>query len=282
MQANDQSSRSHAILQITLRVPSTGATFGQFALIDLAGSEFGSDRGVMVNNQTRAEGAEINKSLLALKECIRALDANTGHVPFRTTVLTKVLKASLIGKRSKTSMIATISPGSSACEHTLNTLRYAQRLKVITAVNAGDAGSAAEAGSPSRALAQRAGALRLNLPTGPLAPASKERADAVLQGDTTYRGFVKDMQSTTANESSEIAEGAAMALSGSFTAADLSKHKMADADAEGVYKDGYQAGINEVRLEMAREMLARGMELSLIGQLTGFTTEQLSVLTAQE
>jgi hypothetical protein len=113
-------------------VPSSGATFGQFALIDLAGSEFGADRGVMVSNQTRSEGAEINKSLLALKECIRAIDSGSTHTPFRTSVLTKVLKASLIGKRSRTSIIANVGPSSASCEHTLNTLRYAQRLNPLS------------------------------------------------------------------------------------------------------------------------------------------------------
>lgn len=74
----------------------------------------------------RMEGAEINKSLLALKECIRALDQDKRHTPFRQSKLTQVLKDSFVGN-SRTCMIATISPGGSCSEHTLNTLRYADR-----------------------------------------------------------------------------------------------------------------------------------------------------------
>ena len=52
------------------------------SFIDLAGSERGAD--TMDNNkQTRMDGAEINKSLLALKECIRALDLEKKHLPFQ-------------------------------------------------------------------------------------------------------------------------------------------------------------------------------------------------------
>jgi hypothetical protein len=41
---------------------------------------------------SRMEGAEINKSLLALKECIRALDQDKRHTPFRQSKLTQVRK----------------------------------------------------------------------------------------------------------------------------------------------------------------------------------------------
>jgi hypothetical protein len=76
------------------------------------------------------EGAEINKSLLALKECIRALDSKSGHVPFRASKLTMVLRDSFLSEtRSSIVMIACLNPGSSSADHTLNTLRYAQRLK---------------------------------------------------------------------------------------------------------------------------------------------------------
>lgn len=74
----------------------------------------------------RIEGAEINKSLLALKECIRALDNDQLHIPFRGSKLTEVLRDSFVGN-SRTVMISCISPNAGSCEHTLNTLRYADR-----------------------------------------------------------------------------------------------------------------------------------------------------------
>lgn len=63
-----------------------------------------------------------------MKECIRALDLEKKHTPFRGSKLTQVLKDSLTGN-SKTTMIANVSPGSLSCENTLNTLRYADRVK---------------------------------------------------------------------------------------------------------------------------------------------------------
>ncbi|KAI6679475.1 hypothetical protein NL676_033356 [Syzygium grande] len=86
------------------------------------------------DKQTRMEGAEINKSLLALKECIRALDNDQGHIPFRGSKLTEVLRDSFVGD-SRTVMISCISPSSGSCEHTLNTLRYADRVKSLSKGN---------------------------------------------------------------------------------------------------------------------------------------------------
>ncbi|ORC91247.1 putative MCAK-like kinesin [Trypanosoma theileri] len=127
--ANDTSSRSHAILEIKARQRDDNKLFGKFTFIDLAGSERGADT-MDCDRQTRIEGAQINKSLLALKECIRSLDLNRRHVPFRGSKLTEVLRDSFVGN-CRTVMIGAVSPSSNNCEHTLNTLRYADRVKEL-------------------------------------------------------------------------------------------------------------------------------------------------------
>jgi len=128
--ANETSSRSHAILRVQLR-DASGKIIGKLSMVDLAGSERAADSSSK-DRQTRIEGAEINKSLLCLKECIRALDSGSSHTPFRGSKLTQVLRDSFV-ERARTTMIAAISPGSSAAEYTLNTLRYAARLKEFSA-----------------------------------------------------------------------------------------------------------------------------------------------------
>ena len=130
--ANADSSRSHSIMQFAIKrfmgSSQHSRLVGKISFIDLAGSERGADT-FDNNRQTRLEGAEINKSLLALKECIRALDCDARHVPFRGSKLTAVLRDSFVGDTARTVMIANISPTSTCVEHTLNTLRYADRVK---------------------------------------------------------------------------------------------------------------------------------------------------------
>ena len=126
--ANLDSSRSHAILQISIRTKQ-GEKYSKISFIDLAGSERAVDT-IDTNKKTKIDGAEINKSLLALKECIRALDLEKRHKPFRGSKLTLVLRDSFIGN-CLTLMIANISPCLSCSEHTLNTLRYADRVKEL-------------------------------------------------------------------------------------------------------------------------------------------------------
>lgn len=189
--ANDDSSRSHAVFQIELREvmrekQSDSGAFreallaghgnvqqirmsenaaverGRLCFIDLAGSERGSDTRDN-NKQTRTEGAEINKSLLALKECIRAMGQRKDHTPFRGSKLTQVLKASFVGKNCRTVMIANVSPASSNCEHTLNTLRYSDRVKEIR--RSGGCGSASSSFSSRRSLSQSGRSLRVRRAT---------------------------------------------------------------------------------------------------------------------
>ena len=136
---NETSSRSHAICNIVIREKGS-KEFGKLSLVDLAGSERAEE--TQSNNRTRrAEGAEINKSLLALKECIRALQArkasgnNEIHVPFRASKLTHVLRDSFVSKsdKSRIIMISCINPSFINSNHSINTLRYSDRLKEQTA-----------------------------------------------------------------------------------------------------------------------------------------------------
>lgn len=128
--SNDESSRSHAICQINLRKREQKKLLSKLTIVDLAGSERAQDC-QSNNRQRRLEGAEINKSLLALKECIRSMVCNNNYIPFRGSKLTMVLKDAFINKNktNKIIMIACVCPGHVHAEHSINTLRYADRLK---------------------------------------------------------------------------------------------------------------------------------------------------------
>ncbi|VEU20242.1 DEKNAAC101224 [Brettanomyces naardenensis] len=135
--ANAVSSRSHAVLQINLvQKPrdeidlQEKQTLSTLSFIDLAGSERASatkNRGVRLH-----EGANINKSLLALGNCINALcdTKRSSHIPYRDSKLTRLLKFSL-GGNCKTVMIVCVSPSASHYDETLNALKYANRAKSI-------------------------------------------------------------------------------------------------------------------------------------------------------
>ncbi|KAL9939783.1 hypothetical protein V8E36_001600 [Tilletia maclaganii] len=136
-EANAVSSRSHAVLQINVtQRPRTADTMTETTsaslnIIDLAGSERAA---ATRNNGARMkEGANINKSLLALGNCINALCVSDGrgkHVPYRNSKLTRLLKFSL-GGNCRTTMIVCVSPSSAHYEETHNTLKYANQAKNI-------------------------------------------------------------------------------------------------------------------------------------------------------
>ncbi|KAI9447762.1 kinesin-domain-containing protein [Lactarius indigo] len=117
--ANETSSRSHAVLQVHVtQAPRTA-----------------SERAAATTNmgQRMVEGANINKSLLALGNCINALCESGGairHVPYRNSKLTRLLKFSL-GGNCKTVMIVCVAPTSIHFDDTHNTLIYAERATKI-------------------------------------------------------------------------------------------------------------------------------------------------------
>ncbi|XP_009884328.1 PREDICTED: kinesin-like protein KIF19 [Charadrius vociferus] len=136
--ANKTSSRSHAVLQVTVTQKSRRKAMGKevrigkLFMVDLAGSE----RAAQTQNRGKRmkEGAHINRSLLALGNCINALSEKGGSraqfVNFRDSKLTRLLKDSL-GGNSRTVMIAHISPASTSFEESRMTLIYAHRAKSI-------------------------------------------------------------------------------------------------------------------------------------------------------
>ncbi|WCJ22021.1 ATP binding microtubule motor family protein [Euphorbia peplus] len=131
---NETSSRSHAILQVVVEYRVKDAfqnvenRIGKLSLIDLAGSE----RALATDQRTlrSLEGANINRSLLALSSCINALVEGKKHIPYRNSKLTQLLKDSL-GGACNTVMIANISPSNLSFGETQNTLHWADRAKEI-------------------------------------------------------------------------------------------------------------------------------------------------------
>ena len=138
--ANETSSRSHAILQVSIEYKDKNSgidyeiKYSKLSLVDLAGSERASatqNRGIRL-----IEGANINRSLLTLGNCINALcDAvakgiKKPYVPYRDSKLTRLLKDSL-GGNARTVMIANVSPSINTFDDTYNTLKYANRAKNI-------------------------------------------------------------------------------------------------------------------------------------------------------
>ncbi|KAL8703843.1 MAG: hypothetical protein Q9201_002993 [Fulgogasparrea decipioides] len=131
---NDLSSRSHTVFTVTVylkRTVENGEDFvsaGKLNLVDLAGSENIQRSGA--ENKRAAEAGLINKSLLTLGRVINALVERGSHIPYRESKLTRLLQDSL-GGRTKTCIIATVSPAKSNLEETISTLDYAFRAKNI-------------------------------------------------------------------------------------------------------------------------------------------------------
>ena len=154
---------------------------GRLSFIDLAGSERGADTANTCRT-TRMEGAEINKSLLALKEVIRALATGDSmkRIPFRGSKLTQVLKEGFVGKNSRTVMVTCVAPNMNNCDHTLNTLRYADRVKERDP----ETGALSAAVAASSRIQMDKSLMKPKLPPRPLtAPATSFRIERDVSSD---------------------------------------------------------------------------------------------------
>jgi kinesin family protein 2/24 len=133
---NDESSRSHAVCQMTIysnfveesQSPAARQR-GVLTLVDCAGTERRNDS--MYHSRSRqAESNEINASLYALKECIRARSSSNSsrYVPYRSNILTRVLRESLERRDARLAVIATVAPNATDTEHTIQTLKTVSTL----------------------------------------------------------------------------------------------------------------------------------------------------------
>ena len=128
---NAESSRSHAVVQLSLAEEVAGDRTATLNLIDLAGSENVGRSKSHEDHSRLAEARNINKSLLGLGKCISMLAQGTNNVvPYRDSVLTWLLKDAL-GGNAHTLMLCAVDPSSENAEQTLTTLRYADQAKKI-------------------------------------------------------------------------------------------------------------------------------------------------------
>jgi hypothetical protein len=116
---NSNSSRSHTVIQLITK-------YKQIIFVDLAGCEK-SSKSICVTKQQYYEMGAINRSILSLKECIRAMHNKNSRIPFRESKLTMILKSTFSDRYSST-MISTISPEETNIHETLNTLNYSLTL----------------------------------------------------------------------------------------------------------------------------------------------------------
>ena len=77
------------------------------------------------------EGKHINQSLSQLGNVISALTTGAkSHIPYRNSVLTKLLADSL-GGNTRTALVANLSPAKVNFDESLSTLRFASRVKLV-------------------------------------------------------------------------------------------------------------------------------------------------------
>lgn len=121
--------RAHTVFAIHLtRKHGDAYRESKMNLVDLAGSEDICKSGAV--SERAKEAGLINQSLLALGKVINALGDGDAHVPYRESKLTRLLQG-LLGGKTKTALIATISPVRENAQETVSTLTYATKAKCI-------------------------------------------------------------------------------------------------------------------------------------------------------
>eukprot|EP00930_Biecheleria_cincta_P085678 TRINITY_DN75052_c0_g1_i1.p1 TRINITY_DN75052_c0_g1~~TRINITY_DN75052_c0_g1_i1.p1 ORF type:complete len:547 (-),score=85.42 TRINITY_DN75052_c0_g1_i1:580-2220(-) len=130
---NARSSRSHCLVHLYLVERQRGqVTKKQLLFVDLAGSERILKSGVEGVAATQAMA--INGSLTALGKVIRALGTHAKHVPFRDSLLTKLLRNSLDG-RATTSVVINVASEPEHYEETLCSLEFGERMAGVKTVS---------------------------------------------------------------------------------------------------------------------------------------------------
>merc|ERR1719412_588532 len=128
---NAVSSRSHGVFMLKLisKDTTSGSTkMSKLLMVDLAGSEKVAKTGA--KGSVLEEAKKINQSLSALGNVMNALTEGSKHIPYRDSVLTKLLADSL-GGNCKTVLLIAASESSYSCEETCSTLRFGERAKKI-------------------------------------------------------------------------------------------------------------------------------------------------------
>ncbi|KAL7495026.1 hypothetical protein ACHAWT_006503 [Skeletonema menzelii] len=135
---NERSSRSHTIFRIRYEVKNSRkkviTTTSTLNLVDLAGSE--SVRLTGAKGVRQKEGGRINQSLLTLSRVLEKLgnkeySSGGGHINYRDSKLTRILKPSLSGN-ARMGAICCISPAVQYSEETKSTLDFATRTMLVT------------------------------------------------------------------------------------------------------------------------------------------------------
>ncbi|ANZ75352.1 BA75_03156T0 [Komagataella pastoris] len=184
---NEMSSRSHTIFTVTLWQKLSNDVDDKYSvakmnLVDLAGSE-NIHRSGAVNVRAREAGV-INQSLLTLGRVINSLVDKASYIPYRESKLTRLLQDSLGGK-TKTVLIANISPTRADHHETISTLEYAAKAKNIC--NAVQVGGFVSKNLLLKDLASEITRLKLDL----IATRSKE---GVFLDDSNYNQLISEQE----------------------------------------------------------------------------------------